>query len=800
MPGSNGLDLYDVDYTYGTTGNGAGRITMVNQGSGFKVDLYSYDELGNTITEEITMNLPVHGSKTYTTSKAFDSFGRIIQAIYPDGDKVEYSYTDLGELYAIRSTVGGVAEEIVSKTLYNGAGQISKLVYGNGTETEYTYLSSSNNASLKSGTLYRAKVYGKEQNGTTKTTLLDRNYTYNKQGMVAELSRDVAGSLIGGSNGTIQSLTDTYSYDRFGRFTQNVHKHGSTTNYVLDMSYNKAGGITNKNVSVANVTNGSSLDYNLEYNYSASKPHQLDNIVDQVSSTQSQHLYNNSGSIQEIHDPLAGGAQKFYWNEEQRLSGVSNDLGIHHYVYDHNGERIMKSSVMRSAVQVNDQDIDEVQYLEPYSIYVNPFYVVTDLLNGDKVSKHYFMNTQRIATDISISYSGSSPPTTEQKGSSETNTHKPSRKQTSSNYNAAFADLQETIEAFGYKPLDLDRASDLPTVESYCPELVESNLGSLPTENNTENNTRILFWYHPDYLGNVDLITDRDGRAHEFFLYNPWGEELHQWNANAYSFSSPFKFNSKELDQESGLHYYGARYYQSKLSSWMSVDPLAHSTLEPYSFVGNNPMVYVDPTGLNKEEPSSEDANTGIEPGDDFIYNGGWLDEVNLFDGGQINKWLNRFQTGLDVVGLIPGLGEIADGINAVIYYARGDKVNGMLSLAAMAPIGGQAATAAKFARKAVKFTDAAKSSKGISKTLTQQADDLVKLNGGKNSVTLRTPTKQVRYDLAGKAHNGVPTPHKQVYNKNFYQGQVRSITRASKDAIPMTQQEVRMIRKYLQR
>jgi len=76
------------------------------------------------------------------------------------------------------------------------------------------------------------------------------------------------------------------------------------------------------------------------------------------------------------------------------------------------------------------------------------------------------------------------------------------------------------------------------------------------------------------------------------------GEELHQYKAQG-TFDSPFRFNGKELDQETGLAYYGARYYDNKVGVWMSVDPLAaeYPRYSSYCFTANNPVVLIDPDG-----------------------------------------------------------------------------------------------------------------------------------------------------------------------------------------------------------
>ena len=69
---------------------------------------------------------------------------------------------------------------------------------------------------------------------------------------------------------------------------------------------------------------------------------------------------------------------------------------------------------------------------------------------------------------------------------------------------------------------------------------------------------------------------------------------------------------------------------------------------------------------------------------------------------------LDGVQTGLDVLGVfLPGIGDVLDGVNAVIYLARGDYVNAATSAAAMIPFAGIAATAGKFAMAAAPLVTA---------------------------------------------------------------------------------------------
>ncbi|MBP5419406.1 MAG: hypothetical protein J6Y72_06310 [Bacteroidales bacterium] len=105
---------------------------------------------------------------------------------------------------------------------------------------------------------------------------------------------------------------------------------------------------------------------------------------------------------------------------------------------------------------------------------------------------------------------------------------------------------------------------------------------------------RDVFYYHSDHLGSTSYITDANGNATQFVSYKPYGEAL--VDEHATSFESPWKFNGKELDSETGLYYYGARYYEPVLALWYGVDALAekYPSVGGYVYCHGNPIIRID--------------------------------------------------------------------------------------------------------------------------------------------------------------------------------------------------------------
>ena len=78
--------------------------------------------------------------------------------------------------------------------------------------------------------------------------------------------------------------------------------------------------------------------------------------------------------------------------------------------------------------------------------------------------------------------------------------------------------------------------------------------------------------------------------------------------------NSSYTFSAKEKDTETGLSYFGSRYYSSDLSVWLSVDPMAHKypSLSPYTYCADNPVKLVDPNGEYLEVADNDDTHNDL--------------------------------------------------------------------------------------------------------------------------------------------------------------------------------------------
>jgi RHS repeat-associated protein len=108
------------------------------------------------------------------------------------------------------------------------------------------------------------------------------------------------------------------------------------------------------------------------------------------------------------------------------------------------------------------------------------------------------------------------------------------------------------------------------------------------------------------FTGNLTSIF-RGEQVHRYALF---GEVITEYNAYWHQGRIPdYKFNAKELDEENGMYYYSARYYNPP--TFISRDPLFEKKpwVSCYAYCANNPVNKVDPTGLYEKESQAQKAH-----------------------------------------------------------------------------------------------------------------------------------------------------------------------------------------------
>jgi RHS repeat-associated protein len=124
----------------------------------------------------------------------------------------------------------------------------------------------------------------------------------------------------------------------------------------------------------------------------------------------------------------------------------------------------------------------------------------------------------------------------------------------------------------------------------------------------TSNPGEVTIRYQYDnHLGSACLELDSSGQVISYEEYHPFGTTSYRGGRNTTETAlKRYKYVGKERDEETGLYYYGARYYAAWLCRFVSVDPLQfkYPHYTPYQYAGNKPISYIDLDGLEEGLPT----------------------------------------------------------------------------------------------------------------------------------------------------------------------------------------------------
>ena len=194
-------------------------------------------------------------------------------------------------------------------------------------------------------------------------------------------------------------------------------------------------------------------------------------------------------------------------------------------------------------------------------------------------------------------------------------------------------------------------------------------------------------WFHKNYLDHVYAVSDDSGDILEHYRYTAFGEvTIYDESGNIRAESqidNDILWNTRRLDEVSGLYLYKYRHYSAELGRWLGRDPIEEDGgVNLYAFVGNHPIIYWDKLGQKlcccAEDIKINPFNGGTGEFDNVVKVGhtfevelklryvkakktqncfyAWSERTNVpaFTNQQKNKWTNMFDPKLGAGAFTP--------------------------------------------------------------------------------------------------------------------------------------------------
>ncbi|WP_263377299.1 DUF4329 domain-containing protein [Granulicella paludicola] len=633
--------------------NPKGRVVQMSNNNG-AIESYSYDSMGRITSEQECVAIGCG-----TVNAQYDVAGNMVYLKYPDGLIITQNPDAAGRLQTIKNgNSGSQSVAYFTATSYWPSGNLQSAILGNGI-TENTTL----NSRLQPCRVYNSNpAYWAPAGGGN---LFDLSLFYSQStasncGSEAANNGNVWGVIDNIQSGrsqmfsydSLNRLTGAYSadglynhkynYDSFGNMTLQdnlnpstsiIYKPNPQTNQILkshvgdvasaytDFSYDVAGNLyqTNDGISAAINYNYDSLEQLTQVSGGATGSYQYDasgnRTTKQTATKVVDYMYFSGLPIAE-YDQSGSWADYIYANG-QRVAKTANSapvlaLTVNVDAGSGQGRAYFDDPQLQGyTVQTGDK----LQWSQ-YQSFTSAAGIIIQASNGV---------TTEFNTANEDQY-GMWSNTTNFQGVWETRTVDLSDLVGSQITHFEFG---ESGYAMGNSFVQYRNASIVSADGTVHSAFNGQPISLTPMPDNTMATAQVSFpnavaidpsgathYYLSDQLRTVQMEMDETGNVLWQGRFTPFGQEM--VGSNAYNFFGPqppdgtdnhYKFTGKERDAESGLDYFGARYYGSSMGRWMSPDWAAKAEPVPYAklgdpqslnlyqYVGNNPLSRADADG-----------------------------------------------------------------------------------------------------------------------------------------------------------------------------------------------------------